>query len=165
MQIVEMKIGDIKPYEKNPRRNDNAVDKVANSIKEFGFKSPIIVDSDNVIIAGHTRHKAAQKLGLAVVPCVVAKDLTEAQVKAYRLADNKTAEFAEWDYGLLANELEQLQEMACNLDIVGFDGWELDNMLNPVTEDDLQEFFVDREEKPKELKKVHCPLCGGEFEQ
>lgn len=111
MQIVEMSIGDVKPYEKNPRINDNAVEKVANSIKEFGFKSPIIIDNNNVIIAGHTRHKAAQKLGLAVVPCIVAKDLTEAQAKAYRLADNKTAEFSEWDFAMLHDELDDLADI------------------------------------------------------
>ena len=95
MNIVEKNIADIKPYEKNPRKNDGAVDAVANSIKEFGFKVPVVIDSAGVIICGHTRYKAAQKLGIDTVPCVVADDLTEEQIKAYRLADNKVAELAE----------------------------------------------------------------------
>ncbi len=110
MQVEHRKLDSIKPYEKNPRRNDKAVDNVANSIKEFGFRSPIIVDKKGVIIAGHTRYKAAQKLGLKEVPCLVASDLTKAQIKAYRLADNKTAELAEWDFELLHDELEGLTQ-------------------------------------------------------
>ena len=106
MQVVEKKIGEIKPYEKNPRKNDNAVDAVASSISQFGFKNPIVIDGNNVIICGHTRYKAAQKLGLDVVPCVVADDLTEEQIKAYRLADNKVSELAEWDIDLLGEELD-----------------------------------------------------------
>ena len=106
MQIVEKKLKDIKPYEKNPRKNDSAVDAVASSISQFGFKNPIVIDGNNVIICGHTRYKAAQKLGLEKVPCVVADDLTEEQIKAYRLADNKVAELAEWDIDLLGEELD-----------------------------------------------------------
>ena len=104
MQIIDKKIGEIKPYEKNPRKNDNAVDAVASSISQFGFKNPIVIDGNNVIICGHTRYKAAKKLGLDVVPCVVASDLTDEQIKAYRLADNKVAELAEWDIDLLGEE-------------------------------------------------------------
>lgn len=157
MQIVEMKIGDVKPYEKNPRRNDNAVDKVANSIKEFGFKSPIIVDSNNVIIAGHTRHKAAQKLGLAVVPCIVAKDLTEAQAKAYRLADNKSAEFADWDFAKLHEELDSL--------MADFDMQDFGFFSNTTIGDELLDaYFTDEgTTETKEEKKIVCPHCGEEF--
>lgn len=106
MQVVEKKIAQIKPYEKNPRKNDNAVDAVANSIREFGFKVPVVIDKDGVIVCGHTRYKAAKKLGLEVVPCVVADDLTDEQIKAYRLADNKVSELAEWDIDLLGEELD-----------------------------------------------------------
>ena len=106
MQIIDKKIGEIKPYEKNPRKNDNAIDAVASSISQFGFKNPIVIDGNNVIICGHTRYKAAQKLGLDVVPCVVASDLTDEQIRAYRLADNKVAELAEWDIDLLGEELD-----------------------------------------------------------
>ena len=106
MQIVEKGIKDIKPYEKNPRKNDSAVDAVANSISQFGFKVPVVIDKDNVIVCGHTRYKAAKKLGLDKVPCVVADDLTQEQIKAYRLADNKVSELAEWDIDLLGEELD-----------------------------------------------------------
>jgi len=108
MQIIDKKIGEIKPYEKNPRKNNNAVDAVASSISQFGFKNPIVIDGNNVIICGHTRYKAAKKLGLDVVPCVVADDLTEEQIKAYRLADNKVSELAEWDIDLLGEELDEI---------------------------------------------------------
>lgn len=96
MEIIYLKMGDIHPYEKNPRNNAPAVDAVAASIKEFGFKVPIIIDKDNVIVAGHTRYKAATKLGFEEVPCIKADDLPEEQIKAFRLADNKVSELAEW---------------------------------------------------------------------
>lgn len=107
--VKYMPTDDLIPYANNPRRNDTAVDKVANSIKEFGFRVPIVVDADNVIVAGHTRLKAAKKLGLKSVPCVVADDLTEDQIKAYRLADNKVSELAEWDFELLDLELDDIE--------------------------------------------------------
>ena len=101
MQVINYKIEDLKPYKRNPRKNDGAVDAVAASIKEFGFKVPIVIDADGEIIAGHTRFKAAKKLGLKEVPCIIADDLTPDQIKAFRLADNKTAELADWDFELL----------------------------------------------------------------
>lgn len=104
-ELQSWPIGKVKPYEKNPRNNDGAVDAVAASIREFGFKQPIVVDRDGVIIVGHTRLKAAKKLGMKEVPVLVADDLTEEQVKAYRLADNKTGELAEWDMQMLSEEL------------------------------------------------------------
>ena len=116
MNVKEIKLKDIKPYGKNPRKNDQSVDKVANSIKEFGFKVPIVIDKNNVIVCGHTRYKAAKKLGLSVVPCVVADDLTEEQIKAYRLADNKVGEDSLWDIDLLGSELEDI----LNIDKVVF---------------------------------------------
>lgn len=109
MEVVAKKLNEIRPYEKNPRRNDDAVDAVAASIKEFGFQQPIVVDKDGVIIAGHTRYKAAKKLGLKTVPVVVADTLTDEQVKAYRLADNKTGELAEWEENLLMQELAGIE--------------------------------------------------------
>lgn len=120
MTIKNVSLNDIKPYENNPRINESAVDKVANSIKEFGFQNPIIVDKDNVIIAGHTRYKASQKLGLKEVPVIVAENLTEEQAKAYRLADNKTSEFADWDENKLNAELFELMEKF-KMDDFGFD--------------------------------------------
>lgn len=119
-EIEWMPIGCIKPYEKNPRRNDGAVEALANSITEFGFKNPIIVDKDLVIIAGHTRLKAAKLLGLKEVPVVVASDLSEAQTRAYRLADNKIRELAEWDDDLLQEELDYLDDYF-DVDDLGFD--------------------------------------------
>lgn len=103
MDIVLKKISDIRPYENNPRKNDEAVKYVAESIKQFGFKVPIVIDKDGIIVAGHTRYKAAKKLNLKEVPCIVADDLTDEQVKAFRLADNKVAEKAEWDFELLGD--------------------------------------------------------------
>ncbi len=108
MTIKEIRITDLKPYENNPRNNDTAVEAVANSIREFGFKVPIVIDKNNVIVAGHTRWKAANMLGLDKVPCIVADDLTDEQIKAFRLADNKTAELAEWDFEKLETELAQI---------------------------------------------------------
>lgn len=110
MIIKDYLLQDIKPYENNPRNNEKAVDKVAESIKQFGFKVPIVVDKENVIVAGHTRYKAALKLGLESVPCVVADDLTDKQIKAFRLADNKVAEFSEWDFEALEKELDDLDD-------------------------------------------------------
>lgn len=111
MELREFGIDEIKPYEKNPRKNDGSVRFVANSIKEFGFKVPIVIDSDHCIVAGHTRWKAARQLGLKKVPCIMADDLTPEQVKAYRLADNKVGEFSQWDMDLLGDELKDLGDV------------------------------------------------------
>lgn len=116
MDIVSLKLSELHPYENNPRQNDDAVDAVAASIKEFGFKVPIVVDKNNVIVAGHTRYKAAKKLKLKTVPCIVADDLSEEQVNAFRLADNKTGELALWDEEKLAKELESI----ANIDMEQF---------------------------------------------
>lgn len=121
MNIQQVKIEKVKPYDKNPRKNKAAVDYVANSIKEFGFQQPIVVDKNMVVVAGHTRLKAAKKLKIKEVPVVIADNLTEEQVKAYRLADNKTAEKAEWDFDLLTDELLSLQELDFDMEQFGFD--------------------------------------------
>lgn len=115
MKVVTYQIADVKPYENNPRNNDSAVDAVAASIREFGWQQPIVVDKDGVIIAGHTRYKAARKLGLAEVPVVVADKLTEEQIKAYRLADNKSGELADWDMEMLENELAGIADIDMSL--------------------------------------------------
>ena len=114
-------ITNVKPYEKNPRKNDKAVDKVAASIKEFGFKQPLVVDKDGVLIVGHTRMKAAQKLGIKEVPVIYAEDLTDEQVKAYRLADNQVATFSEWNDELLTAELGDLKEFNFDMEPFGFE--------------------------------------------
>ena len=130
-----MKITDVRPYEKNPRFNDDAVDAVAKSIREFGWRAPIVVDSDMVIICGHTRLKAAIKLGLEEVPVHVATDLTPEQVQAYRIADNKTGEIAEWNFDMLPGELQDLKDAEFDLSLLGFDADELAQLLNGGTED------------------------------
>ena len=119
MQIQVKKLNEIKPYARNPRKNAGAVEAVAESIKEFGFKNPIILDADGEIIAGHTRFLAAKDLGIEEVPCIYADDLTPEQVKAFRLADNKTAELAEWDFNLLDEELQDIADI--DMSLFGFD--------------------------------------------
>ena len=108
MQIKNINIGDLIPYDKNPRKNEGAIEYVKNSIEQFGFKVPIVIDKNNVIVCGHTRYIAAKQLELDVVPCVIADDLTDEQIAAYRLADNKVAEFSDWDMSLLNEELDKL---------------------------------------------------------
>src|SRR5262245_58594119 len=119
MQVELRPLANIRPYHQNPRVNDDAVEAVARSIREFGFRQPIVVDGDGVIICGHTRYKAAQKLRLERVPVHVATDLTPEQIKAYRIADNKTAELSEWNYDLLPIELGDLQGLSYDLSLLG----------------------------------------------
>lgn len=150
MDIVNKNINDITPYVNNPRNNDAAVNKVAASIGQFGFKVPIVIDKNGIIVAGHTRHKAAQKIGLKEVPCIIADDLTPDQIKAFRLVDNKTAEYATWDTELLDAELEGL-----DIDLSEFD-FELSDGDVPDIED-----FKDPDIKDK--KTCQCPKCGFEW--
>lgn len=119
--MQDISIDLLKEYENNPRHNEKAVEAVAESIKQFGFKVPIVIDKNNVIIAGHTRAKAARLLGLEFVPCIVADDLTPEQIKAFRLADNKTGELAEWDFEKLEKELEELTAFDVDMSLFGFD--------------------------------------------
>ena len=131
MKVEQWQLTQLRPYEHNPRLNDEAVDVVVASIREFGFRQPIVVDENGVIIVGHTRYKAAQKLGLDKVPVHVAKGLTPEQIKAYRIADNKTSEIAEWNYELLPLELSQLKEANFDLGLLGFDADELAEIMDP----------------------------------
>lgn len=119
MNIIEMNVEELIPYENNPRKNDDAVEKVALSISAFGFKVPIVIDSNNVIVTGHTRLRAAKKLGITTVPCIKADDLTDEQIKAFRLADNKVAEFSQWDEEKLLKELDELGTI--DMSLYGFD--------------------------------------------
>lgn len=144
MNIINIELKNIKQYEKNPRKNDEAVGPVAESIKEFGFKCPIILDKDNVIVAGHTRYKAAKRLKLKEVPCIVADDLTEEQIRAFRLADNKVGEIAEWDFDLLNMELESI---SFDMSSFGF------NILNEEEEKEIEEDDYDLEEKLKNIEE------------
>ena len=154
MQIEEMRVADLIPYENNPRKNDEAVEAVAASIKEFGFKVPIIVDADNVIIAGHTRLKAAQLLGMESVPVIRADDLTDEQVKAFRLADNKTAELSGWDFTALEAEMEELADF--DMERFGFD-----KMSEEIDIDGL--FGTNDNNVEKKGKQIQCPHCGEWF--
>ena len=145
MKIELRKTDAITPYEHNPRKNDSAVEAVARSIQEFGFKQPIVVDGDGVIIVGHTRWKAARKLGLELVPVHIATDLSPEQVRAYRIADNKTAEAAEWDYDLLPVELAELQGLDYDLGLLGFSQDDLAKLLDP----GVKEGLTDPDEIPE----------------
>ena len=154
MKIEYKKISEITPYENNPRINDEAVKYVANSIKEFGFKNPIIIDSGGVIIAGHTRLKAAIELGMEEVPTITADYLTEEQVNAFRLADNKVSEKAHWDLGMLEEELANLD---IDMEDFGFDRFdELDNNITSNKEISIGDY--DDEEF-----KHECPKCHFKF--
>jgi DNA modification methylase len=135
MQIEHRPITELKPYDHNPRTNDQAVEAVARSIQEFGFRQPIVVDDSGVIIVGHTRFKAAQKLELREVPVHVATGLTPTQIKAYRIADNQTASISTWDEELLSLELLDLQSIDFDLDVLAFDMDELSSFLEPVIDD------------------------------
>ena len=142
-EVKTVGINEVIPYEKNPRRNEKAVEAVANSIKEFGWKNPIIVDKDMVIISGHTRRLAALKLGLKTVPVVIADDMTDEQVRAFRLADNRVASFSTWDEEKLKQEIGEISSI--DLSDFGF------------KQDDIQDVF-------REQAKVHvCPKCGFEW--
>lgn len=146
MNIINVDVSVIRPYDNNPRRNEKAVDAVANSIREFGFKNPIILDPDYVIISGHTRRLAAIKLGMQKVPCYIVDDLTEEQIRAFRLADNRVASFATWDEKKLNEEIAKIMDV------------------------DLSEFGFKKETIAAVMREslgedVHvCPRCGHEWE-
>lgn len=159
-QIKYIKTEELIPYVNNPRTNDQAVDSVAASIKEFGFKQPIVIDKDKVVVAGHTRLKASKKLGLEEVPCIIADDLTEEQIKAYRLADNKVAESADWDLQKLELELKALEDV--DMSQFGFDLEEFEDDIQ-IEEDD----FDDQEDEEPFVKQgqiwklgEHRLMCG-----
>lgn len=160
MKIIEKKLTDIKPYENNPRNNDNAVEYVAASIDEFGFKVPIVIDKNSVIVAGHTRYKAAEKLGLEKVPCIIADDLTPEQIKAYRLADNKVSELSTWDGDRLNIELQELEML--DMQTFGFIN------ATSINDDLLNDYFDDvemHETNGTRKKLIKCPYCGKGFEK
>lgn len=136
IEIVYKNVDELIPYVNNPRNNENAVDAVASSIKNFGFKQPIVIDSKNEIVAGHTRLLASKKLGLKEVPVIIADDLSEAEVKAFRLADNKVAELADWDWSLLDSEFEELKEMELDFDMEEFGFKELNQLEDEKGEKD-----------------------------
>lgn len=163
MEIINRKIKDLIPYDKNPRKNDEAVKYVKASIEQFGFKVPIVIDADGVIVAGHTRLKAAKELGMEEVPCIVADDLNEEQIKAFRLADNKTAEIAEWDIELLNTELLGLES---NFDMSDF-GFDIYLQTDEVSDEDFDadavaEAITEPVTKPGDVWALgsHRVMCG-----
>ena len=154
MKVIEKKLAELVPYENNPRNNAAAVPLVEASIKEFGFKVPIIIDKKGVIVAGHTRYKAAQNLGMETVPCIVADDLTPKQIKAYRLADNKVAEAATWDFEKLDLELEEIE-----IDMKPF------GFSDTVPDTDYVNDFFERGSEAREPKYIVKVECANEIEQ
>jgi site-specific DNA-methyltransferase (adenine-specific) len=165
-EIISLPVSEVRPYEKNPRKNAEAVKYVKASIEKFGFKVPIVIDSNRVVVCGHTRLMAAKSLGMAEVPCIMASDLTDEQIKAFRLADNKVGEFAEWDDSLLGAELSDIASMGdIDMGDFGFDLSEFDNIgMDEKTE-------VEEDEVPEEVEPVckkgeiwllgdHRLMCG-----
>lgn len=145
MKIVYKDINDLQMYENNPRKNSDAVQYVANSITQFGFRNPIIIDKDNVIVCGHTRYKAARRLKMAKVPCIMADDLTEDQIRAFRLADNKVAEMATWDYDRLEQEFALIDPLEFDIADFGFfPDYESDDDEDEDDEDGGDDITVDK---------------------
>lgn len=162
--IEYVDIDEVIPYARNPRNNDGAIAKVAASIKEYGWKQPIVVDSEMVIVVGDTRHKAAKSLRMKKVPIVRATDLTPAQIKAYRIADNRVHEEASWDHELLNIEIGELKDEGFSLLLTGFDAKELEKMLDendPAPIDGAQELAA---EDFAEFTHT-CPKCGFGFNE
>lgn len=168
MEIFEMQIGEIIPYENNPRINGQAIDPVKNSIREFGFKVPILVDKNNIIITGHTRILAAKEIGMDTVPAIRIEDLSEEQVNAFRLADNKVAEYAYWDNERLIKEIEQISSINMTELFGFFDEQRFQNLDDLMQQpDNIDEFFADAEpKKPKEelgIKVTVIPADEDEY--
>lgn len=161
MKVKNIPIEQVKPYEKNPRKNDASVHSVAQSIEAYGWQQPIVVDKNNVIIAGHTRYKAALELGLKQIPAVVADKLTDRQVKAYRLTDNKTGELASWDWDMLGDELLDLLEDDL---FTGFTDVEIADILGDIDVDAVFETAENVQREGKKRTTVVCPNCGEEIE-
>jgi len=155
MNIQHLPLGELHPYERNPRKNDNAVPAVAESIRQYGFLVPLVITADHEIVAGHTRYKAAHSLGLETVPCVVADELTEEQIKAFRLVDNKVAELSEWDVDLLPLELADLADLAVDMSAFGFD---------VVAEDGFGEDFTLKDGNKKPFQQISLTLHDKQAE-
>jgi site-specific DNA-methyltransferase (adenine-specific) len=164
MKVVEKSVKDLKMYENNPRNNDQAVDEVAKSIQQFGFKVPMVIDTDNVIVCGHTRYKACLQLGIKKVPCIVASDLTPEQIQAFRIAENRTNELATWDNDKLRDELKDLISQNFDIESLGFN---IDDFYTDETEKVEEDFYeVSEDLKPRaKLGQVyilgnHVLMCG-----
>ena len=161
MEVINKKIEELTPYKNNSRtHSEEQIGQIVSSIKEFGFTNPILIDEDNNIIAGHGRLLGAKNLDMKEVPCIVLKNLTEAQKKAYIIADNKMALNASWNDELLKLELESLKDLDFDLDLTGFNENEIDEILNPVTIDweDVEDLTEETYEEP-EKDMLECPKC------
>jgi len=167
MKIVDIKISELKPYGNNPRHNSKAIEPVKESILKFGFKVPLVIDKNNVIVCGHTRFYASKEIGLETVPCIVADDLNEKQIDAFRLVDNRTSEFADWDFDKLAEELSELSDF--DLEAFGFDDLMAgisDSFLSEKSEAQEDDYDAELPVEPKtklgDLWKLgnHYLLCG-----
>lgn len=163
MEIIELPIKALKPYENNPRNNADAVAYVKNSIEEFGFRVPVVIDKNNVIVCGHTRYLAAQQLNLETVPCVIADDLSDEQIKAFRLVDNKTQELAEWDWNAIFEELDLITGI--NMKLMGFEEF-LNQDKGEMKERKIGEGFeIDLDSFSDEEFSQVCPCCGFRFNE
>lgn len=149
LEIKYIPINDIKPYKNNPRLNEEAIPYVMKSIREFGFKNPIILDKNNVIVAGHTRLESAKRLGMKEAPVIYADDLTEEQVKAFRLVDNKVSEKSMWDYSKLDEELDSILDIDMSM---------FDFAIDDINWDDVEELTSETYDKP-EHNMLECPNC------
>lgn len=191
-QVVYQDISQIHPYENNPRNNEAAIEPVAQSIKRFGFRVPILIDGKGTIIAGHTSYEAAKRLGMDKVPCIRVDDLTDEQIRAYRIADNKVAEASSWNDDVLRAEMDALKALDVDLTDTGFSEVELDGLLREVEDADFEEFFTEPVHQPPKAadaeqstetqqstqlkssqlavpqqsgsKLIQCPHCGEWFE-
>ena len=164
MEIIYKKPGELKAYERNNKIHDlSNVEQIAASIKEFGFNNPVLIDENNVIVAGHGRKEAAELLEFEMIPCIVIDDLTEEQIKAFRIADNKLPENSKWDFEALEKELKELQESDFDLDIIGFDDHEVSRIFG---EDNfnIDDYLSEEEKTPQEKveKTFICEHCGKE---
>lgn len=170
MKVFYRKTSEITPYEYNPRENDEAAEIVAQSIKEFGFRNPIIIDENDVIVCGHARMKAALILGLDEVPCIRAEELTPVQIRGFRIADNKTAEIAGWDYDALLQEFQSLSEMDFDLNLTGFNEYEQtaygqpDAIPQPPDREEYEEYEHEANEEVLQAYNI-VVTCVGEAEK
>ena len=158
MNITDVKIDDITPYHDNPRVNTDAINVVKKSLSEFGFQQPLVLDKDNIIIVGHTRFAAAKELGFTDVPCFIADDLSEDKIKAYRIMDNKSAEYASWNYGLLTKEITDLLESDYDLEYTGFTDVELEDMGFDMNLESFVEEPQSEEDAIPEIKEDEPPI-------
>ena len=164
LQIVYKDVNDLLMYDNNPRKNSDAVQYVMNSIQQFGFKVPIVIDSNNMIVCGHTRYKAARRLRMAQVPCIVADDLTEEQIRVFRIADNKTGEMAGWDFDRLGIEMSMIDPVEFDLADFGFFPEYPKDEEEEEDDDDGDDDFDDREKEPKYYIQIECKSANDQRE-